>query len=67
MKNEQLCWSCKRAIPNHGCEWADKFKPVKGWTATLTKVKQGRYNYEDSYAIEKCPKYINDHDSREAI
>ncbi len=66
MKNEQLCWSCKRAIPNHGCEWVDRLEPVEGWTATPTKIKCAG-KYEESYAIEKCPKYINDHDKREAI
>ena len=32
-KADQLCWSCKKACGGCGCPWADKLKPVEGWTA----------------------------------
>lgn len=63
----QLCWSCKRAVPKKGCEWADSFKPVKGWIAKPTKLKLREGHYIDSYAVISCPKYINDHDKKAVL
>lgn len=65
-KKEQLCWTCKRAIPKNGCEWADNFQPVEDWKATPTKlyggVRKGKRIYTESYHISYCPKYINDNE-----
>lgn len=66
-KKDQLCWTCKRAVPNRGCEWADKLKPVKGWYAIPTKIRMCEGKYTDSYKIISCPKYINDNDRKTAI
>lgn len=55
-KRQQLCWDCQRALPRRGCSWADKFEPVKGWTAT-PKVMSGGIH---TFAITKCPLFIPD-------
>lgn len=52
-----ICWDCKRALPNNGCCWADKFKPVDGWDATPT-VKLGGNGYINSFHVYKCPLFV---------
>lgn len=37
---EQLCWSCKKACGGYDCPWANKLKPVEGWTAKETSVQR---------------------------
>ena len=56
-KKEQLCWSCARALPNKGCEWADKYEPVPGWEAIPTTRQQRGCAALHSYRITDCPKY----------
>lgn len=54
----QLCETCKKA--NGGCAWSDNFKPVKGWTATPTKVCGCKCATVESYSIISCPEYEED-------
>lgn len=60
--NDQLCWRCARAYPGNGCEWADSFKPVKGWEAVPTEkaanVPGG--GIIKSFRIRKCPKFLKE-------
>ena len=51
----QPCWVCSRACG--GCEWSESFKPVKGWDAIPTIVKDSKGDFS-SYIIKKCPKFI---------
>ncbi len=54
---ETLCWGCKKAIG--GCSWADKLKPVEGWDAEPTIVKDADGDFE-SFLVKTCPEYIPD-------
>lgn len=57
---EQLCWSCGKACG--GCSWSRRYekKPVPGWTATPRKIKMAVKTCVQSYAITKCPEYVQD-------
>lgn len=57
-KNEQPCWTCKKACG--GCRWSDELKPVKGWDAVKVKRKDdsGEKNLF-GYKIISCPEYEN--------
>ncbi len=60
MDNKTICWSCKNAVC--GCSWSKRFEPVKGWTATLTKLKgYSSGQIIESYNVIKCPEYVPDH------
>ena len=52
MENEQLCWGCKNVY----CDWVSHFKPVNGWVAEHTVVKDSNGDFT-SYRIKKCPKF----------
>lgn len=56
-ENGQLCWKCKNACG--GCDWSKYFKPVKGWTAQPTIVKDSMGDFL-SYKITKCPEFIKE-------
>ena len=53
--HQQLCWRCKNFAG--GCEWADRFEPVPGWTASMTILDQGGERLARSYCIIECPKF----------
>lgn len=55
-KADQLCWSCKKACGGCGCSWADKLKPVEGWTAEPAIIR-GNGTVIDTYSITDCPLY----------
>lgn len=57
--NRQLCWKCKKACGGYDCEWANRLKPVEGWTAVPTmKAPSNRHGQiMHSYAITECPKF----------
>ena len=57
-KADQLCWSCKKACGGCGCPWADKLKPVEGWTAEPAIIR-GNGNIIETYSITDCPLYEN--------
>lgn len=67
-----LCENCQNAVPNadssRGCNWSMYFKPVEGWNAVPTIIRQGQY---DSFGTKKmktthsfhvidCPEFIHD-------
>ena len=58
-----LCWHCQNAC-NSGCSWSRSFKPVKGWEATPTIIKQGTRTkaenpfFTKSFFVHKCPEFI---------
>lgn len=54
-KQETLCWSCKKACGK--CSWSKSFKPVKGWKATPTKIRNGS-GMIDSFFIHECPLFV---------
>ena len=54
-ENRQLCWRCKNACG--GCVWSKEFKPVIGWTAEETIIKDTLGDFQ-SYRITKCPEFI---------
>ncbi len=51
-----LCWNCKKATG--GCSWADKLKPVKGWTAE--KYAPTKSKPYVTYTIHDCPEFEMD-------
>lgn len=51
---KQLCFSCKKACG--GCSWSTWFRPVQGWKAVPTKIRQG-YQTVESFHIMDCPEY----------
>lgn len=55
-EKETLCWGCKNAVC--GCSWVDG-KPVEGWDAEKTIVKDVDGDYE-SYLVKACPEYVPD-------
>ena len=52
-----LCWSCKHATNGRVCCWAGELKPVKGWVAIPTVIKE--YQTESAYVTES-PKFQED-------
>lgn len=52
---DTLCWDCKKSTGGGDCPWANDFKPVDGWIAAPTKVKQGRFPTTESFIVIKCP------------
>lgn len=53
-----MCWDCKNACC--GCCWSQDFKPVPGWKATPTKIKQKEGIFIDSYIVHDCPQFEKD-------
>lgn len=65
MKNKQttLCWSCAKAGGGNvsECPWAREFKPVEGWTATETHLRNGEHSKPyTSYRVTACPLFVPD-------
>ena len=54
-EDKQLCIHCKKACG--GCNWSDYLKPVTGWIAEATIVKDSSGDFS-SYKITKCPEFI---------
>ena len=54
-ESDQLCWLCKNACGK--CDWSKYLKPINGWTAELTIIKDSMGDFS-SYKIHKCPKFI---------
>lgn len=64
-----LCELCQNAVPNHidrGCEWSIALKPVPNWEAISCWHSFGGKPVE-SFAVQKCPKYLPDPPRRVAI
>lgn len=53
--NNQLCWDCKNACG--GCSWSSCFKPVDGWDAKESLVKDSSGDFY-SYTVKQCPEFI---------
>lgn len=55
-----LCWDCRNAV--NGCSWARKGKPVNGWKAIPTKIKDpmSRKGYNESFVVQECPLFWRD-------
>ena len=51
----QPCWLCKKACG--GCSWSKYLKPVDGWVAEPTIVKDSTGDFP-SYKIKECPEFI---------
>lgn len=54
----QPCWSCKKACG--GCRWSRVGRPIKGWIATPTIIKNSLGDGKGdlhSYSIEWCPEF----------
>lgn len=58
-KAPTLCWDCANAT-NNFCPWAESGKPVDGWRATPTKIKQNGKVVCDSYHVHSCPMFKRD-------
>lgn len=62
----QPCWYCTKACG--GCSWSSEFKPVRGWKAKPTIVKniirkktgEIRISTYSSYRITECPEFIHE-------
>ena len=54
-ENSQLCWRCKNACG--GCSWSKEFKPVAGWEAEQTIIRDTLGDFQ-SYKIKECPEFI---------
>lgn len=63
-KSQTLCWDCVKADGGSDCEWANgKFRPVKGWNATPTQIRnkhKGKIRYVPSFIVHECPKFEPD-------
>lgn len=69
MKKKTLCWKCANAVPDargHGCEWTVNYKPVPGWDASPTKLKNYK-EIDESYLVERCPRFEPDGSTQETI
>ena len=50
-----ICWDCKNALCR--CPWSQSFKPVKGWVAQPTKIKDAKGLIIQSYKVLECPMF----------
>lgn len=57
IENEHLCWHCQNVCC--GCSWSRCFKPVNGWIAEQTIIKDSTKDFS-SYKVHKCPEFIKD-------
>lgn len=57
LNDGQLCWNCKNACGN--CSWSRNFKPIEGWIATPSIIKDYEYGDIESYDIKMCPEFIS--------
>lgn len=57
-KGYTLCWDCKNALG--GCSWSQRFDPVDGWEAIVTKpavyLSEAMQKIPD-YCVIKCPEF----------
>ena len=58
-KAPTLCWDCANAT-NNFCPWAESGKPVDGWRATPTTIKQNGHVVAHSYHVHSCPMFKRD-------
>ena len=56
--NEQMCWRCKNATG--GCSWSKDLKPIKGWKAKKTYIRDSGAVAYSSYKILYCPQFDED-------
>lgn len=63
--SEQLCWSCKNAVPFWGnkCSWAKDFEPVPGWGAEKINKSENCRGFT-TYKIYSCPLFEDDTNGR---
>lgn len=54
----QMCWRCGNACGK--CSWSREGKPVEGWKARKTTIKnRGKVEFH-SYNIIFCPEFVQD-------
>lgn len=58
-KAPTLCWDCAKAT-NNFCPWAESGKPVDGWKAAPTTIKQNGHVVAHSYHVIYCPMFKRD-------
>ena len=59
MSKETLCWRCQNFSK---CSWS-RGKPVKGWDATPTIIKNWNgkgYDKTESFIVNSCPQFVCD-------
>jgi hypothetical protein len=57
LKNENICFNCKKACGE--CSWSLNFTPVEGWTATPSVVND-LGELKNTYHITSCPEFTSD-------
>ena len=57
MIKDTLCWTCRKACGGYDCPWAEKLKPVEGWTAKETVRRYNDNTEIRSYQVIECPLY----------
>ena len=62
MKQITICWDCARAI--NGCNWSIDGKPVEGWQAEPTQLKNKNGVYAESYCVISCPEFVPDRERK---
>lgn len=71
-----LCWNCRYCTgapfpaaeatktsatkTTSGCPWATQSKPVEGWSATRSIIKDSHQNLVRTYKVDGCPHYKPD-------
>lgn len=56
-----LCWYCARCgNDNLGCPKSIENQPVPGWEATKKMLYKGLPNEVVSYAVKKCPLFLEE-------
>lgn len=55
LRRGQLCWVCKKATGK--CLWSKSYKPIPGWKAKATIVKDSEGDFS-SYRIISCPEFV---------
>lgn len=58
-KAPTLCWDCANAT-NNFCPWAESGKPVDGWKAVPTTIKQNGHVVAHSCHVMYCPMFKRD-------
>lgn len=61
-KKDTICWRCKNSTGR--CCWSKEFKPVPGWNAQQTVIKNytasGDIVFDSSYVVKMCPMFLKD-------
>ena len=64
--NTNICIDCKKAFG--GCPWSESFKPVPGWEAQKTVIRNNwKSPGTETYHITACPLFDRDEQRKPTV